>query len=878
MRVPAEVAGGAGEKWKNSSVVWHMDWVVEVVQAATEGSGTEALTHLIRKVAEKAQVWNALVVLPQRRHPMVLAQAPIELEVCLPEPLLSEVRSDRTQPGGKGGTIYWHEQDGWAWGMVPLSIAELYYVLRVPVERRLEPLWELVGSVALLLGRHERFYRELSSLRLQSERRLTAVANLYESALASGTEGLEQFLKIATRRATQAMDADACTLMLLDPETETLRIVASYGLPETMIAEAQVPLGEGIAGIVALTGEPMLITDPELSPQLRGVERRPEISGSICVPLRDRENKVFGVLTIRRLVPSPPFGQEDLRLFTIFVTQVALALENVRLYERLHRNIQRLTTLSDLTQVVTSVLDIDKLFEIVARQIAEQVGFSRCALFLQKDSSRVYVPRFLHGYHAGMFSPRGFRRGQGVIGIVAQKRIPLVVQDARHEVQPLRGFGRAIGANRYCVLPIVVHGNCIGVLLVDNADQGGMFTPEQVELLVAFVNQVGIALENARLYQEAKQRLIENQQLAAFRDNILRSLGSGMFTVDTEGRITTWNRTAERILGYSAREMMHQHYTKLLEQLAEAIPSEKRNALMEAIQAVVAGQGARSVYKVELRNPPQGVRMLNFTVTPLVAQSRSSSPIESGLSRGKQTLHQGAVVLFEDITEYVNLEARLSQVERLATVGQMTATIAHEIRNPLTALKGAVDLLRYEPVPDGMRVYIEVIEQEVVRLAEIAEEFLEFAKPFQIQREQVMLKPLVERALRAFAPLLKQNAFKVQIQVPEALMVFADPSRLEQALRNLLQNAFQAMPEGGTVRVVASESSHEVWIQIQDTGSGVPEEIRDRIFNPFFTTRTRGTGLGLSIVQKIMEGHGGRVQVENHSEGGSIFTLCLPKI
>lgn len=828
-----------------------MNWVVEIIKAAANGVGTEALTNLIRKVAEQAGVWNALVVVPRRVRPMVLIHAPASRNASLPETLRLE-----------GSEPYWHREQEWAWRVVPLSVPELFYVMRVPYERRDESLWEMLGSVAVLLGHHERFHRELNHLRMQSERRLTAVANLYESALASGTEGLDQFLQTATRRATQAMDADACTLMLLDPETEVLRIVASYGLPETTVAEAQVRLGEGVAGIVALTGEPMLITDPELTPQLRGVERRPEISGSICVPLHDRENRVFGVLTIRRLTPSPPFEMEDLRLFTIFATQVALALENARLYEQLHRNIQRLTTLSDLTQVVTSVLDIDKLFEIVARQIAEQVGFSRCALFLQHDSSRYYVPRLMYGYHPEMFSPRGFRKGQGVIGIVAKKRIPLVVQDARREVQPLRGFGRAIGANRYCVLPVVVHGSCIGVLLVDNADQGRAFTPEQVELLVAFVNQVGIAIENARLYNEMKQRSLENQQLAAFRDNILRSLGSGMFTVDAEGTLTTWNRTAERILGYSAGEMVNQHYTAFLKQLEGAVPAEKLQTLAEAVQAVVEGLGARSVYKVELRREG-GTRILNFTVTPLRA------------GRGQR---QGAVVLFDDITEYANLEARLSQMERLATIGQMTATIAHEIRNPLTALKGAVDLLSQETIPESMQVYVEVIQEEVVRLAEIAEEFLEFAKPFHIQREQVVLKPLVERALRAFAPVLKQRPYEVGFEVPEELTVSADPGRLEQALRNLLQNAFQAMPEGGTLLIRASETEREVHIQIQDTGLGVPSEIRDRIFHPFFTTRTRGTGLGLSIVQKIMEGHGGRIELESPPEGGSIFTICLPKL
>jgi hypothetical protein len=146
-------------------------------------------------------------------------------------------------------------------------------------------------------------------------------------------------------------------------------------------------------------------------------------------------------------------------------------------------------------------------------------------VFLSGESARVYQPRLIEGYRAEMFPTRGFRKGQGVIGMVAKLRLPLVVVDARREVQPMRGFGRTLGTNAYCVLPIVVHGNCIGVVLADN--QNEPFTAEQVELLSAFVNQAGIALENARLYREMERRYQEIQELAAFRNNILRSLSSG---------------------------------------------------------------------------------------------------------------------------------------------------------------------------------------------------------------------------------------------------------------------------------------------------------------------------------------------------------------
>ncbi|MCS6920050.1 MAG: GAF domain-containing protein, partial [Fimbriimonadales bacterium] len=680
-------------------------------------------------------------------------------------------------------------------------------------------------------------------------------------AVASEQGGLEQFLQLATRRAAQAMDAQACTLMLLDDATQTLAIAASYGLSDKLVEEARVRLGEGVAGYVAQTGEPLLLADLDDEPNLRHLPPRTNISSSISVPLRNRENAVIGVLSIRRLRPAPPFTQEDLRLFAVFANQIASALENARLYRQLSQNLHRLSTLVELTQLVTAVLDIDALLSTVAQLIGETVGFSRCAIFLSGESSRVYLPRLVRGYRPEMFPKRGFRKGQGVIGMVAKMRLPLVVQHAQQEVQPMRGFGRALGSNHYCALPIVVHGSCIGVVLADN--QNEPFTAEQVELLSAFVNQAGIAIENARLYQEMERRYHELQSLAAFRNNILRSLSSGMFTVDENGVITTWNRAAQQILGFAGRESVGRHYREVLQHERCPIAFSQCRELQTAIEQVLQGDNPRSLYKLTAQLGSTR-RVLNASVSPLLTRSRQT---------------QGAVVLFEDITEYLNLESRLSEMERLATVGQMTATIAHEIRNPLTALRGAVDLMRHEePLPESLSLYVEVIQQEAQRLTEIAEEFLEFAKPFHLQIRPTPLKPLLQRALMVQAPYLKSMGVRPVLDAPDDLTAPIDAGRIEQALHNLIQNAVHAMPDGGVLSLCAREQGDWITIAVQDTGSGVPPDIREKIFTPFYTTRTRGTGLGLSIVKKIVEGHGGRTTLECPPEGGSIFTLWLPKI
>jgi PAS domain S-box-containing protein len=700
----------------------------------------------------------------------------------------------------------------------------------------------------------------MSALKRLSEQRLTALGTLYETAIASERGGLEHFLQLATRRAAQAMEAQACTLMLLDEATQTLSIAASYGLPDKLIAEARVPLGEGVAGQVALTGEPMLIGELDAEPSLRHLPRRAEISSSICVPLRNQENAVIGVLAIRRLKPAPAFTQEDLRLFVIFANQIANALENARLYQRLKQNVGQLTTLVELTQLVTAVLDVDALLQTVARQIREKVGFARCAVFLSGESARVYQPRLIEGYRAEMFPARGFRKGQGVIGIgrsSSASRWWLTGRAARGAADA-RLRAHALGTNRL-LRPAHRRAWRLHRRRAGRQPRTSRSAAEQVELLSAFVNQVGIALENARLYREMERRYQEIQELAAFRNNILRSLSSGMFTVDEQGVITTWNRAAQRHLGFSARESVGRPYAEVLHAPQCPIELTHCQQLCQAIDEVLHGASGRALYKM-----PVQARVLNFTVSPLI-------------TRGRQT--QGAVVLFEDITEYLHLEARLHEMERLATVGQMTATIAHELRNPLTALRAAADMLMQEDdLSDTQRLYMEIIHDESRRLAELADEFLEFAKPFQFVIHPTLLMPLLQRVLSVQEPYLKSAGVQARLECPDELIAPVDAARLEQALRNLIQNAVQAMPDGGALTLRAYDAGDAIALAVQDTGAGVPEPMRERIFMPFYTTRTRGTGLGLSIVKKIVEGHNGRMTLECPPEGGSIFTLWLPKI
>jgi PAS domain S-box-containing protein len=835
------------------------DLLTTLLQRAEAQPGTETLEQMLQVGVEMGAEWNAIFAWSEQ-GPLCLLESPhgrgwvnhIQNNALI-QP--SYRQHSMILPSTSAETPVRITQ-------YPLINGEYLYVFISSTSVACLPHWGAFAGILQLLLKQEKLIQELDTVRAQSEKRLQEVATLYETALAIERYGLQQFLQIITERAAQVMDAQACSLLLMEPGLPALRIAASYGLSEEIVSEVLVRLGEGIAGKVAQSGEPMMITDPGLEPRLRGVKANPDISSSLCVPLRDREGSVFGVLNIRRSHPAPPFTDEDLRLFSVFASQVALALNNAQLYSDLTRRVTELSTLADLTQTVNSTLDIDSLLESIADQIVKVVGFERCALFLSDDSPKVLKPRLLRGYHAGVFNPRGFRRGQGVVGIVAQKGMPLVIENAQEEIQPMKGFGRMIGASSYCALPISVRGHCIGVVVADNRHASQPIKTEQIELLSAFVNQAGIALENARLYREMEQRYREHQNLAAFLDNILHNIGAGVFTFNRNGNVTTWNQAAQTITGLRAKEVRGCSYREaLLDAMAPDYQQGLEKAL-EVIQQVLEEGTPHSLYKINCKwgTIPS---VINLTVTPL---------------RDRENQLQGAVVVFEDVSEQVHLEEQMAQMARLAEIGQMTATIAHEIRNPMTALKGAAQLLMQESVSTAVYAYLEIIKEEVAKLTQIADEFLEFARPLTLTRKTLALDQLLQRTLRAFEPYFREHKVETLLEANCDCTIEADPVRLEQVFNNLIQNAVQAMPSGGKLTLKMGGYHDHIYTQVRDTGIGIPEEIVSNIFSPFFTTRTKGTGLGLSIVKKIVDAHHGTIEVTSQPDEGTIFTVWLPKV
>ncbi|MER3466396.1 MAG: hypothetical protein C4340_04475 [Armatimonadota bacterium] len=228
----------------------------------------------------------------------------------------------------------------------------------------------------------------------------------------------------------------------------------------------------------------------------------------------------------------------------------------------------------------------------------------------------------------------------------------------------------------------------------------------------------------------------------------------------------------------------------------------------------------------------------------------------------------GAILLIE------NLGPRLEQERE---IGQMTAAIAHELRNPLTSIRGAAQMMRNETSLARLRDWAAVVEEEVDSLDQLCQQFLDFARPVEVVLESVDLNDLVDRALRLDRPLIERASVRVNFKAGRRKpTIQGDPVRLMQALRNLFRNAVEAMPDGGTLTVETAKSAKRVRISVRDTGTGMTEEQVARLFMPFFTTKAHGTGLGLCNVRKVVEAHNGTILVRSKPGKGAEFQIALP--
>jgi two-component system sensor histidine kinase HydH len=344
-------------------------------------------------------------------------------------------------------------------------------------------------------------------------------------------------------------------------------------------------------------------------------------------------------------------------------------------------------------------------------------------------------------------------------------------------------------------------------------------------------------------------------RMKSYTENVVESMADALISIDQERKIVTLNRRAAEMLGAPEKELKGRGIADVLGQ---------------NVQKILQWEDPRFIIRdrdIEVKHP-------SGKAIPL---SLSAAPLKDEMGR-----EMGFVLLLRDLREIRDLQEKVRRSERLASLGRLAAGVAHEIRNPLSSIRGfAQFFLQRFRGQEKDQEYASTMVKEVDRLNRVITELLDFARPKEAQREFHSLENIFDHSLKLLGPELVQKGVKVEKEYePDLPSVRVDRDQLSQAFLNLILNSLESMEEGGKIRIVLKRAEEEgrdlLKVSISDTGRGIPREDLDKVFEPFFSTKRKGTGLGLAIVNQIVEGHGGEIQVESMEGEGTTFRITLP--
>ncbi len=341
------------------------------------------------------------------------------------------------------------------------------------------------------------------------------------------------------------------------------------------------------------------------------------------------------------------------------------------------------------------------------------------------------------------------------------------------------------------------------------------------------------------LRKKAEDRAIA---IEGYNENILQSVPSGVISFDEEMKITKVNQAAERILEVKSELIAGRHHSEVLKKPVTDFLSDRK--------VIERGEITYTT--------PSGKRIwLGLTLSPLKDQKGSTI---------------GQILVFTDLTHLKAIESQMELRDKLVSLGEISAGIAHELRNPMGVIAGYTKLLS-KKADAVLQPPVEAISKEIAVMDRIISDFLSFAKPAELSVSDTDLKAVIKSCVTSVTA--ERNDITLDLSAEGWPSIKGDEVLLRQAFINLVQNAVEAMPQGGTLTIRAGVAQKFLDISMSDTGHGISEDVRNKIFLPFFTTKEKGTGLGLAIVHKIVISHGGSISVES-SNKGTTFRIRLP--
>ncbi|MEP7014767.1 MAG: ATP-binding protein [Verrucomicrobiota bacterium] len=518
-------------------------------------------------------------------------------------------------------------------------------------------------------------------------------------------------------------------------------------------------------------------------------------------------------------------------------------------------------TVSKAAKILSSVTTLRDLLDRFAHTVAEAVGTDRVFILLSdKYGFSQQYPVSEPGSHQHL----ELTREQATIEQLQSDREPIVL-DELHRVRPtplLQSVIRQLDSLQIALaMGIFARDQLVGVMLLGARKSGRIYGVVEQSALQVLSGQLAVAIENAELFTEVQNAKIYNETL-------LENLTSGVIAVGMDERVTVFNNEAGEITGLNSQEMLDRTLNDLPEPLRE--PLRKTLATGESL--------VNSELVLHLGDGDVAVRA------------------STSIFYGQDREGLGALIVLTDITSLKRLELQIRRSDRLASLGTLSAGMAHEIKNPLVSIKTFTQLLpeRYQDA-EFRETFSTLIGHEIDRIDSLVNQLLRFARPAKPILKPMHVHEILDKSLALVGHRLHQKSINLTRFLDANVdTIRADPDQLEQVFLNFFINAMDAMKNGGELSLRTEIGTDEPWasalndsngqagevlrITIRDTGEGIRTEDIPHVFDPFFTTKDYGTGLGLSVVHGIVQEHGGQIEVESVPQKGTAFHILLPLV
>ncbi len=538
------------------------------------------------------------------------------------------------------------------------------------------------------------------------------------------------------------------------------------------------------------------------------------------------------------------------------------------LNRRLERKVAEMTTLQESSTAILSTLNLEDLLDVIVSKLVDVAGLDRACIFLANEKNASLILIHAVGIDKQLISQfKGYEipldKVDNIIARSAHSKDPVVVKNVKDlSLNPDNPLIKTLHPKAFILVPLNVRGEIIGIMVGDNSKNQDFVHRTDKNFLKGFANHIAMALDNANLYKQLR----ESEE--RYRE-IVENVNEGIWLLDKDGNIQFANRRLVDLLGHGDLSGMN---------ISQLVKTDDEKLLQKSIEENLQGQLSKQ--EIQLKD------IYGEYKTVLL----SSVPIK----------HKGSfsrcLAIVTDLTEKKHMEKKLLQTQKLEAIGTMAGGIAHDFNNILTGILGYTAMLQIGLADNPtLQKHTDIIEKSSLRASELVKKMLAFSRHSNpTANASTSLEVIIADSLSLVQSSLPQTIKIKLCQSDDLPLVKCASTELQQIILNLCLNASDAMPGGGTITISTDlipkqeirqlqselkiDSGEYVLLKVADTGTGMSEEVQERIFDPFYTTKEvgKGSGLGLAMVYGIMQGIGGVILVESNHGYGTLFKLFFP--